>query len=159
MAPLQTNLDQLTCKRDALAEFADLHLALLFPAPKVTHDILREIFIASLPSDRHPTMHCGESPLVIFRSALDLQHITSRASLWTHQCQLDNIKWLRILPMRQNLVLHQPRSCLANNGSPISCKWFPFSPRDQRQSPRDHCPAHHLPRCRRGKRNIHPAHP
>ncbi|KAJ6467470.1 hypothetical protein DFH09DRAFT_1381452 [Mycena vulgaris] len=41
---VQAHLDQLTRRRDHLTEFIDSHLALVSPARKLPHDILREIF-------------------------------------------------------------------------------------------------------------------
>ncbi|KAJ7755580.1 hypothetical protein B0H16DRAFT_1372103 [Mycena metata] len=58
-------IEELTEKRDNLNEFIDPHLALLSPARRLPHDVVAEIFAASLPSDRNAVIQGTESPLLL----------------------------------------------------------------------------------------------
>ncbi|KAJ7755575.1 hypothetical protein B0H16DRAFT_717519 [Mycena metata] len=62
---LHTLIRELTEKRDNLNEFIDPHLALLSPARRIPHDVVAEIFAASLPPDRNAVIHVAESPLLL----------------------------------------------------------------------------------------------
>ncbi|KAJ6583097.1 hypothetical protein DFH09DRAFT_1029548 [Mycena vulgaris] len=69
---VQAHLDQLTRRRDHLTEFIDSHLALVSPARKLPHDILREIFkVSSIPSSGYPTLCNIESPLQLSQVCRD----------------------------------------------------------------------------------------
>ncbi|KAJ7115272.1 hypothetical protein C8R44DRAFT_629305, partial [Mycena epipterygia] len=81
---LQALTDQLTYKRDGLAEFIESHLALVSSARKVPLDILREIFAASLPSGRHAIIHRRESPLLLSHVCSDWRGVAlSMPRLWS----------------------------------------------------------------------------
>ncbi|KAJ6467464.1 hypothetical protein DFH09DRAFT_1381448 [Mycena vulgaris] len=68
----QAHPDQLTRKRDDLTEFIDSHLALVSPARKLPHDILREIFkVSSIPASGYLTLRIIESPLQISHVVVD----------------------------------------------------------------------------------------
>ncbi|KAJ7472724.1 hypothetical protein FB451DRAFT_1558891 [Mycena latifolia] len=62
---MQQKLEQLKARRQELAEDIDAHLALLSPARRLPEDILREIFVASLPSTHNAIMASRESPLLL----------------------------------------------------------------------------------------------
>lgn len=61
---IQTLLDELTRRRDRLDNFIDAHLALVSPARRVPQDIIRAIFMASMPTD-NAGMIAAESPLLL----------------------------------------------------------------------------------------------
>ncbi|KAJ7115288.1 hypothetical protein C8R44DRAFT_546079, partial [Mycena epipterygia] len=80
---LTKEITGLTQKRDRLAEFIDSHLALVSSARKVPHDILREIFAASLPSGGYAMMRRMESPLLGSHVCNDWQSLAlSMPQLW-----------------------------------------------------------------------------
>ncbi|KAJ7655924.1 hypothetical protein B0H17DRAFT_374794 [Mycena rosella] len=59
---LQLLIDDASRKRSQLKQFIDAHLALLSPARRLPDDIVREIFLVSLPSRRNPTISVDEAP-------------------------------------------------------------------------------------------------
>ncbi|KAJ7253536.1 hypothetical protein C8J57DRAFT_1237342 [Mycena rebaudengoi] len=65
IARMQKLLDDLTRKRDDLTEFIDAHLALVSPARRLPDDVVREIFVASLPANRNCAISAQESPLLL----------------------------------------------------------------------------------------------
>ncbi|KAJ7253548.1 hypothetical protein C8J57DRAFT_1722435 [Mycena rebaudengoi] len=65
IAGMQKLLEDLTRKRDDLAEFIDAHLALVSPARRLPDDVVREIFVASLPANRNCAISFQESPLLL----------------------------------------------------------------------------------------------
>ncbi|KAJ7624783.1 hypothetical protein FB45DRAFT_924205 [Roridomyces roridus] len=74
LAALRTEVDQITQdidrmqrKRDELSDFMDAHLALLSQARRMPDDIIQEIFKASLPAHRPPTLSVDDAPLILFR--------------------------------------------------------------------------------------------
>ncbi|KAJ6559988.1 hypothetical protein B0H19DRAFT_890834, partial [Mycena capillaripes] len=52
-------------KRRHLQEFIDAHRALLSPVRRLPEDIVRAIFMASLPSTRNPAISGQETPLLL----------------------------------------------------------------------------------------------
>ncbi|KAJ7186952.1 hypothetical protein C8R46DRAFT_281961 [Mycena filopes] len=64
---LETLVNELAVKRDRLSAFIDAHLALVSPVRRLPEDVLAEIFVASLPSDRNALISNAESPLVLCR--------------------------------------------------------------------------------------------
>ncbi|KAJ7253541.1 hypothetical protein C8J57DRAFT_1187214 [Mycena rebaudengoi] len=65
IARMQKALEELTRKRDDLTEFIDAHLALVSPARRLPDDVVREIFVASLPANRNCAISAQESPLLL----------------------------------------------------------------------------------------------
>ncbi|KAJ7253553.1 hypothetical protein C8J57DRAFT_626486 [Mycena rebaudengoi] len=65
IARMQKVLEDLTRKRDDLTEFINAHLALVSPARRLPDDIVREIFVASLPAGRNCAISAQESPLLL----------------------------------------------------------------------------------------------
>ncbi|KAJ7253514.1 hypothetical protein C8J57DRAFT_625857 [Mycena rebaudengoi] len=62
---MQKVLEDLARKRDDLTEFIDAHLALVSPARRLPDDVVREIFVASLPANRNCAISAKESPLLL----------------------------------------------------------------------------------------------
>ncbi|KAJ7662947.1 hypothetical protein B0H17DRAFT_1093024 [Mycena rosella] len=58
-------LDELTEKRDALDNFIAAHSALISPARRLPEDIVRDIFVACLPSNRNALILSDEAPLLL----------------------------------------------------------------------------------------------
>ncbi|KAK7065015.1 hypothetical protein R3P38DRAFT_2827554 [Favolaschia claudopus] len=64
---MQLALDQLKAKRDALKETFDAHRALISPLRLTPDDILREIFVACLPTLHNALMDTNQAPLIFGR--------------------------------------------------------------------------------------------
>ncbi|KAJ7617215.1 hypothetical protein FB45DRAFT_1007806 [Roridomyces roridus] len=62
-------------KRDDLHSFTDAHLALLSPARRLPDDIVRAVFLASLPEHRNPAISWQESPLLLGQICSAWRHI------------------------------------------------------------------------------------
>ncbi|KAJ7168690.1 hypothetical protein C8R46DRAFT_1092348 [Mycena filopes] len=62
---LHALIEELSQKRDNLHDFIDPHLALLSPARRLPYDVVAEIFVASLPSNRNAVIDGTESPLLL----------------------------------------------------------------------------------------------
>ncbi|KAJ6578062.1 hypothetical protein B0H19DRAFT_932621, partial [Mycena capillaripes] len=60
----QKRLAQLNAERVALAADIDAHSALLLPIRRVPDDVLREIFVASLPAVNNTVISSREAPLL-----------------------------------------------------------------------------------------------
>ncbi|KAJ7253515.1 hypothetical protein C8J57DRAFT_1473838 [Mycena rebaudengoi] len=65
IARMQKVLEDLARKRDDLTEFIVAHLALVSPARRLPDDVVREIFVASLPKDRNCAISAKDSPLLL----------------------------------------------------------------------------------------------
>ncbi|KAK7055966.1 hypothetical protein R3P38DRAFT_2849861 [Favolaschia claudopus] len=117
---LQARIDQLTHQqndlihlREGLTEFVESHLALVSIPRTLPHDILREIFIASLPSDRYPTLHRNDVPLIFLSVCLDWRRVAlSVPRLWTslHIVGPAYSIWTEPDAMRKELKAWLPRS-------------------------------------------------
>ncbi|KAK7031038.1 hypothetical protein VNI00_013828 [Paramarasmius palmivorus] len=62
---LNEKISQLQAERDGLQSFIDNHRALLSPARRLPRDILAEIFLHCLPTDRLPSCDGRKAPLVL----------------------------------------------------------------------------------------------
>ncbi|KAJ7168659.1 hypothetical protein C8R46DRAFT_1092268 [Mycena filopes] len=62
---LERTLNELKTRRAVLATDIDAHLALLSPVRRLPDDILREIFVSSLPSTHNAIMADREAPLLL----------------------------------------------------------------------------------------------
>ncbi|KAJ7509109.1 hypothetical protein B0H11DRAFT_1703386 [Mycena galericulata] len=62
---LQSLVDEAVRQRDELNHFIDAHLALVSPARRLPDDIVRAIFMASLPSTRNCALSGDEPPLLL----------------------------------------------------------------------------------------------
>ncbi|KAF8989742.1 hypothetical protein BDQ17DRAFT_1205824, partial [Cyathus striatus] len=80
---LQQQLDLLQDKRSKVLDLVEPYRALISPARRLSRDILEEIFLACLPTDRNPCMSSTEAPLLLTRicsSWRSIAHSTPR--LW-----------------------------------------------------------------------------
>ncbi|ESK96807.1 hypothetical protein Moror_6679 [Moniliophthora roreri MCA 2997] len=62
---LNEQISQLQAKRDKLQSFIDSHRALLSPARRIPRDIIAEVFLQCLPTNRLPACSTGEAPLLL----------------------------------------------------------------------------------------------
>ncbi|KAJ7196135.1 hypothetical protein GGX14DRAFT_575213 [Mycena pura] len=75
-----TNLRE---KRDRLADYVAAHRALLSPIRRMPLDIIREIFLTCLPTDRNCVMSASEAPILLGRVCSLWRAIShSTPSLW-----------------------------------------------------------------------------
>ncbi|KAJ7919261.1 hypothetical protein B0H13DRAFT_254740 [Mycena leptocephala] len=65
LARLDALRKELSRKWQQLKEFIDAHLALVSPVRRLPEDIIRSIFVASLPLHRNPTISGQEAPLLL----------------------------------------------------------------------------------------------
>ncbi|KAJ7062329.1 hypothetical protein C8F01DRAFT_1137178 [Mycena amicta] len=65
IAEIQKSLDDVVRQRTRLTEYVDAHKALLSPIRRVPLDILSEIFISCLPTERNCVMSAGEAPILL----------------------------------------------------------------------------------------------
>ncbi|KAJ6460840.1 hypothetical protein C8R47DRAFT_937709, partial [Mycena vitilis] len=64
---LQFLIDEAVDKRRQLQQFVDAHLALVSPVRRLPDDVIRRIFVATLPTTRNPPMSSDEEPLLLCR--------------------------------------------------------------------------------------------
>ncbi|KAF7362689.1 hypothetical protein MVEN_00618200 [Mycena venus] len=64
---LQSLIDEATRKRDELEQYIDAHLALVSPVRRLPEDIVRAIFMETLPASRNCTLSSDEMPLLLCR--------------------------------------------------------------------------------------------
>ncbi|KAF7291406.1 F-box domain-containing protein [Mycena indigotica] len=64
---LQDLLNTVNSKRNELRDFIDAHTALVAPMRRVPEEILRLVFLETLPENRGAAMHPSESPLLLSR--------------------------------------------------------------------------------------------
>ncbi|KAJ7253544.1 hypothetical protein C8J57DRAFT_1659707, partial [Mycena rebaudengoi] len=84
IAHMQKVLEELTRKRDDLTEFVDAHMALVSPARRLPDDVIREIFMASLPANRNCAISAKESPLLLCTVCQSWRSLAlSTPQLWT----------------------------------------------------------------------------
>ncbi|KAJ7161914.1 hypothetical protein C8R43DRAFT_1233475 [Mycena crocata] len=65
LARLEGLIQDLITQRDQIAEYIDLHTAIISPARRLPHDIVQEIFLACLPTHRNAAMSSTEAPLLL----------------------------------------------------------------------------------------------
>ncbi|KAJ7253492.1 hypothetical protein C8J57DRAFT_625535 [Mycena rebaudengoi] len=83
IARMQKLLEDLTHKHDDLTELIDAHLALISPARRLPDDVVREIFVASLPANRNCAISAKESPLLLCAICQSWRHLAlSTPQLW-----------------------------------------------------------------------------
>ncbi|KAJ7253491.1 hypothetical protein C8J57DRAFT_1473819 [Mycena rebaudengoi] len=125
IARMQKVLEELTRKRDDLTEFIDAHLALVSPARRLPDDVVREIFVASLPANRNCAISAKESPLLLCAICQSWRHLAlSTPQLWASvhivarsnnqtERMIDTVHtWLArsgALPLSMSLVVSQSR--------------------------------------------------
>ncbi|KAJ7221292.1 hypothetical protein GGX14DRAFT_694665 [Mycena pura] len=67
IAKMQRVIDKLTEERNTLAAYIDGHRSLLSPMRRLPRDIIQEIFIACMPTDRNCVMSATEAPILLGR--------------------------------------------------------------------------------------------
>ncbi|KAF7346539.1 hypothetical protein MSAN_01882000 [Mycena sanguinolenta] len=67
LARLDARISELTAQRDQLQAYVDSHKALISHPRRLPPDILREIFVACLPTERNAVMSAQEAPLLLCR--------------------------------------------------------------------------------------------
>jgi len=81
---LGTVLDKLRHKRDIFQDYIDAHRALLSPIRQLSSEVLAEIFIYCLPSDRNSTRSLSEAPLLLGLVCKRWREVSlSTPHLWT----------------------------------------------------------------------------
>ncbi|KAJ7500352.1 hypothetical protein B0H11DRAFT_2276007 [Mycena galericulata] len=81
---VQSLLDELISKRDQLYTFIDAHLALVSPVRRLPDDVVREIFVAALPSDQNAIMSEKEAPLLLSHISQGWRNVAlSTPRLWS----------------------------------------------------------------------------
>ncbi|KAF5372813.1 hypothetical protein D9757_011104 [Collybiopsis confluens] len=80
---LQKALETLTARSEGLKSHVDAHLALISPFRRLPAEIISEIFIRCLPTDRNPTRSMTEAPLLLTVISKSLREIAlSTPQLW-----------------------------------------------------------------------------
>ncbi|KAJ7649165.1 hypothetical protein B0H17DRAFT_1022522, partial [Mycena rosella] len=64
---LHKAIDKLTTQRAGLSAYVDAHKALISPARRLPLDIIQEIFVTCLPTDRNCAMSAVEAPILLGR--------------------------------------------------------------------------------------------
>ncbi|KAJ7162264.1 hypothetical protein C8R46DRAFT_1104046, partial [Mycena filopes] len=67
LAEMQRAIDKLKETRNSLEVFVEAHTALISPARRLPLDLIQEIFIACLPTDRNCVMSASEAPILLGR--------------------------------------------------------------------------------------------
>ncbi|KAJ6594564.1 hypothetical protein B0H19DRAFT_901665, partial [Mycena capillaripes] len=83
IATLQSTIDKLNEERDTLSAYVEAHKALMSPFRRLPLDILVEIFMACLPTDRNCVMSAREAPVILGRICRSWRTISlSTPRLW-----------------------------------------------------------------------------
>jgi hypothetical protein len=81
---LQRITDELSIKRNQLADFITPHQALLSPIRRVPRDVLQEIFVRCLPTNHNAIMNHRDAPLLLGRVCSSWRSISiSIPQLWS----------------------------------------------------------------------------
>ncbi|KAJ7232662.1 hypothetical protein B0H12DRAFT_1001416, partial [Mycena haematopus] len=84
LASLETLIRDLCAQRDELKEYVDAHEALTSPARRLPQDVIREIFLACLPTHRNAVMSTREAPLLLGHICSGWRSIAlANPMLWT----------------------------------------------------------------------------
>ncbi|KAJ4478398.1 hypothetical protein J3R30DRAFT_3481614 [Lentinula aciculospora] len=82
---VQKTLNSLIFRHNLLKTHVDAHLALTSPFRRLPREIISEIFIQCLPSDRNPTRSLTEAPLLLTTISKDSRELAlSTPQLWTN---------------------------------------------------------------------------
>ncbi|KIK62711.1 hypothetical protein GYMLUDRAFT_164176, partial [Collybiopsis luxurians FD-317 M1] len=80
---VRKTLEELTSRYDHLKTHVDAHLALISPLRRLPREIISEIFVQCLPTDRNPTRSLTEAPLLLTVLSKGLREIAlSTPQLW-----------------------------------------------------------------------------
>ncbi|KAJ7353564.1 hypothetical protein DFH08DRAFT_1077676 [Mycena albidolilacea] len=104
---IDEHIRELTTQRDQIQAYVDSHKALISHPRRIPPDIVREIFVACLPSDRNAVMSAQEAPLLLCRIC----------SAW---------RTIALLTPRLWASLHVPISYITGNESrtPAASEWL-----------------------------------
>ncbi|KAF7366455.1 hypothetical protein MSAN_00902500 [Mycena sanguinolenta] len=81
---LQKTMDKLTEERDTVAAFVEAHKALTSPLRRLPLDIIEELFMACLPTNRNCVMSATEAPVLLGRVCSSWRTISlSSPRLWS----------------------------------------------------------------------------
>ncbi|KAJ6481687.1 hypothetical protein C8R45DRAFT_1002703 [Mycena sanguinolenta] len=81
---LQKTIDRLTEERDTVAAFVEAHKALTSPLRRLPLDIIEELFMACLPTNRNCVMSATEAPVILGRVCSSWRTISlSTPRLWS----------------------------------------------------------------------------
>ncbi|KAJ7248624.1 hypothetical protein B0H12DRAFT_1123490 [Mycena haematopus] len=84
IAVLQKAIDKLTEERDTVAAFVEAHKALISPLRRLPLDIIEELFMACLPTNRNCVMSATEAPVILGRICSSWRTISlSTPRLWS----------------------------------------------------------------------------
>ncbi|KAF7366611.1 hypothetical protein MSAN_00918900 [Mycena sanguinolenta] len=84
IAALQKTMDKLTEERDTVAAFVEAHKALTSPLRRLPLDIIEELFMACLPTNRNCVMSATEAPVLLGRVCSSWRTISlSSPRLWS----------------------------------------------------------------------------
>ncbi|KAF9260862.1 hypothetical protein L218DRAFT_871502, partial [Marasmius fiardii PR-910] len=67
MTRLRSRMEELGNRRQTVATFVNSHYALVSPFRRLPEDVMTEIFLRCLPTDRNPTRSVEEAPLLLTR--------------------------------------------------------------------------------------------
>ncbi|KAJ3766556.1 hypothetical protein FB446DRAFT_382109 [Lentinula raphanica] len=82
---VQETLNKLVHRQTLLKTHVDAHLALISPFRRLPREIISEIFIQCLPTDRNSTRSLTEAPLLLTMISKDLRELAlSIPQLWTN---------------------------------------------------------------------------
>ncbi|KAJ7646563.1 hypothetical protein FB45DRAFT_890785 [Roridomyces roridus] len=83
LALVNERIRELSAERDKLQAYVDSHTALISYPRRVPVDVVREIFVACLPTDRNPVMSAQEAPLLLSRICSSWRGVAlTTPSLW-----------------------------------------------------------------------------
>ncbi|KAJ7502552.1 hypothetical protein B0H11DRAFT_1989085 [Mycena galericulata] len=84
IADLQKAIDKLVEQRNSVRVYVDSHRALLSPARRLPIDVIREIFMACIPTHRNCVMSAREAPILLGRICSSWRTISlSTPRLWS----------------------------------------------------------------------------
>ncbi|KAK7006196.1 hypothetical protein R3P38DRAFT_3037251, partial [Favolaschia claudopus] len=81
---IEQHLAEIRGKREVLAADIDAHVALLSPIRRIPEDVLRDIFVSSVPRTRNAVLSCSEAPLLLCNVSSGWRNIAlSTPRLWS----------------------------------------------------------------------------
>lgn len=84
LSRLDSQINDLLKERNALKKSIEAHRALMSPFRRLPCDLIREVFLWCLPTDRNCAMSCDEAPVLLSRVCSDWRQITmTTPAMWT----------------------------------------------------------------------------
>ncbi|KAJ7762516.1 hypothetical protein B0H16DRAFT_1529062 [Mycena metata] len=124
IADLQKAIDKLQEERDSVESFVDGHKALISPARQLPLDLIREIFVACLPTHRNCVMSASEAPVLLGRICSLWRAISlSTPRLWSKLHVVDPVIWFHSPLLEKKLAqrLETTKTWLERSGQcPLS---------------------------------------